>query len=245
MTAMPRPRHAIYFAPPSDGPLWSLASAIIGWDAAAARALPFPDSEPCNAADWPALTAEPRRYGFHATLKAPFELDAAADEAMLIAAARAFAATRRPFDLPQPTVATLGSFVAVQPGAASAELASLAADAVVAFEPFRAPLAPADLARRLAANLTERQAAAVHRWGYPYVFEDFRFHMTLTGPLPAERRESVRAALAELLGDTIRPLTIDALAIFRQDDRDGPFHIVERCPFGARAPDFPHAGLTR
>lgn len=228
---MPRPRYAVYFAPAPATPLWRAASRVIGRDAVDDLPLPFPDVAPCTDPDWEALTEEPRRYGFHATLKAPFELTAEADEAMLIAAAAAFATDRRVFTVPDLAVAVLDSFVALVPARTSADLDDLAADCVVAFEPFRAPLDPADRARRLAKPLPARQVEAIDRWGYPYVFEDFRFHMTLTGSLPEVRREPVRAGLAAFVEAMARPLAVDAIAIFRQDARSAPFRIVARLPF--------------
>lgn len=224
-------RWAIYFMPGPETALWRLASRVIGRDAVSDERLPFPHAAPCDAVDWEALTVEPRRYGFHATLKAPFELAEGTDEATLIAAATAFAAIRRPFVVPDLTVALLGDFVALRPAGRSVDLDGLAADCVVAFEPFRAPLDAAERARRLGPAPSADRIAAVDRWGYAHVFEDFRFHMTLTGPLPASRREPARAALEALVGAAARPLAVDAIAVFRQDRRDRPFSLVARLPF--------------
>jgi putative phosphonate metabolism protein len=224
-------RLAIYFAPPASGALWRLASAILGRDAASGATVAFPGAAPCDAADWPALSADPRRYGFHATLKAPFELVDGASETDVLEAARAFAATRTAFVVPDLSVDLLGSFVALTPAVRHRDLDGLAADCVVAFEPFRAALSPAERARRIAGLEVPRHVASVDRWGYPWVFEDFRFHMTLSGSLPEPRREPVRAALAELLGEVARPLVVDAITVFRQEDRAAPFEIVERCGF--------------
>jgi len=230
---MSAPRYAVYFAPAADTALWRLASSVIGWDAATGEAPAFPAAAPCDDPDWAALSEEPRRYGFHGTLKAPFELTQGADEGLLLAAAEGFARERSGFVLADMKVAAISSFVALVPGSASADLERLAADCVVAFEPFRAPMSAADRARRLKSPLTSRQIAAVDRWGYPYVFEDFRFHMTLTGPVAEARREAVRAALAALVEPAARPLAVDAIAVFRQDDRAGPFRLIARFPFGA------------
>jgi phosphonate metabolism protein PhnN/1,5-bisphosphokinase (PRPP-forming) len=228
-----KPRHAVYFAPAVDGDLWRLASRVIGRDAVTGEALPFPDAAPCDAADWSALTDEPRRYGFHATLKAPFELADGTDEALLIDAARAFAAERRGFTVADLSVRAVKTFVALTPDARNAELDRLAADCVVAFEPFRAPLSPQERARRVKSLSDPAHVASVDRWGYPWVFEDFRFHMTLTGPVPDVRRDSVAAGLAALFRDVARPLRVDAIAVFRQDHRAAPFRIVARLPFSA------------
>ena len=234
---MSAPRYAIYAAPSPETDLWRIASAIIGWDAVRGTAVDFPAVAPCDAADWAAATEEPRRYGFHGTLKAPFELCGHGSEAMLLAAAEAFARTRSGFVVEDLTVAAISSFVALVPGTPCPELMRLAADCVVGFEPFRAPMSAGDRARRLRHPLTARQIAAVDRWGYPYVFEDFRFHMTLTGPLLEARREVVRVALAALIELAARPFAVEGIAVFRQDDRAGPFRVIERFAFALSSSD--------
>lgn len=230
---MTAPRYAIYLAPSPDTPFWRAASRVIGRDAVTGESLPFPPLAPCDAADWAEVTAEPRRYGFHATLKAPFELAEDVDEALLVEAARGFAAARHGFSIADLSVKAMKSFIALTPDAPHADLDGLAADCVVAFEPFRAPLAPAERARRVATLADPRHVASVDRWGYPWVFEDFRFHMTLTGPLAEPRREAVRAELAAFLGDVARPFAVDAIVVFRQERRDAPFRVLERFPFAA------------
>ena len=228
---MPKPRYAIYLAPSPDTPLWRAASRVIGRDAVTGEALPFPDITPCDAGDWAEVTAEPRRYGFHGTLKAPFELAEGCSEALLIEAAAGFAATRHGFSIADLSVSAMKSFVALTPDTRHTDLDGLAADCVVAFEPFRAPLSAAERERRVATLVDPAHVASVDRWGYPWVFEDFRFHMTLTGPLPESRRETVRDGLAAVLGDVARPLAVDAISVFRQERRDGPFRVLERLPF--------------
>ena len=224
-----KPRYALYVAPAPDSPLWRFGSGLIGYDAAPGENLPFPEGLP---SDWAALTEEPRRYGFHATLKAPFHLAEGRSEAELVEAAAALAAKQAGFDLPALTIALLGSFVALIPAAPSAALLDLAAACVRDLDPFRAPMSEADRARRLAAKLSERQAVHLERWGYPHVFEDFRFHMTLTGSLPEERREPIRATLAAAYARLAPGLRVDAVSVFRQDDRAGRFRVLARLPFG-------------
>ena len=224
------PRYAIYFAPDPESPLWRFGSACIGYDAQTGALLPVRAPLGIGEADWHAMTAEPRRYGFHATLKAPFHLRAGADEPALLAAMARFAAAHVPFELPGLRTALLGRFVALVPSGETPALLALAAAAVEAFEPFRAPLSDSDLARRRSAPLTARQSDYLDRWGYPYVFDEFRFHMTLTGPLDAPLREAVRADLerahAAAVGEG--PVALDAVALFRQDRRDLPFRILSR-----------------
>ncbi len=223
-------RYALYAAPPPDDPLWRFGSSAIGYDAALARDTAFPPGAPFDRPDWVALTEDPRRYGFHGTLKAPFELAEGASEADLLEAAMIFAERRPAITLPSLSVALLKSFVALVPSDRSEDLRLLAADCVRDFDAFRAPMSDADRARRLASPLSKRQIAQMDRYGYPYVFEDFRFHMTLTGSLPEPAREPVRVSLAAAYAPLAAPFRLDALALFRQDDRQGRFTVLARFP---------------
>lgn len=224
-------RYALYAAPAPDSALWRFGSSVIGYDAALALDAAFPEGSLFAAEDWPASTADPRRYGFHGTLKAPFVLAEGRSEAELLDTATAFAQRQRTFVVPRLEVSLLKAFVALVPAEPSAALDALAADCVRQFEPFRAPLSDSDRARRLAASLTDRQRQHLDAWGYPYVFEDFRFHMTLTGALPEDRRETVRAALAALYAPLAVPFPVDALAVFRQERREDRFTVLARLPF--------------
>lgn len=226
-------RYALYAAPAPETPLWRFGSSVIGYDAAAAVDRPFPDGAPFDVPDWPAMTEDPRRYGFHGTLKAPFALADGASEADLIEAAMLFAERRQAFTVPQLKVALLGAFVALVPDGEAEALDALAADCVRDFDAFRAPLTEADRARRLRSPLSDRQNAQLEAWGYPYVFADFRFHMTLTGRLEDARRGPVAAALAEHYRIIAAPLAVDALCLFRQRDRSERFSILARFPFEA------------
>lgn len=224
-------RYALYAAPAPDHPLWRFGSSVIGYDAALARETAFPPGPPFDRPDWPALTEDPRRYGFHGTLKAPFELAGGIAEGDLLEAAALFAERRAAFALPRLQINLLKSFIALVPADRSDPLDRLAADCVRDFEAFRAPLSEADRARRLKSPLTERQIGHLERWGYPYVFEDFRFHMTLTGSLPEDLREPVREALAQAYAPLAGPMPVDALVVFRQPERRQRFSILARFPF--------------
>jgi putative phosphonate metabolism protein len=220
------PRYAIYYTAAPESALDRLGASLLGYDAHGGEDLPFPDGLP---SDWRDLTQDPRKYGFHATLKAPIALAEGKAEAQLVAACELFADLVRPVPVIQPVVDSISGFIAVVPAQPSAELELLAADATKAFDPFRAPLTPKDRARRNPDRLTQRQREYLERWGYPYVMEEFRFHMTLTGRLPAERRESVVAMLRNRFSATgIGHLGIDAIALCRQETADSRFRIIGR-----------------
>ncbi len=126
----------------------------------------------------------------------------------------------------------IGSFIALTPAQPSQALQELAFRVVQAFEPFRAPLSEADLARRLRAPLTPAHRAYLEAYGYPYIGDAFRFHMTLSGSLPAERLAPVRDALELAFAQTVPPglVSIDRLALFRQETRDSRFRLIESVP---------------
>ncbi|MGW9331524.1 DUF1045 domain-containing protein [Bosea sp. NPDC055594] len=233
MTTTP-PRYAIYFAPAADSALWRFGSATLGYDATTGGELPGAVPPGCEALDWPALTAEPRRYGFHATLKAPFELSDGRSEGALRAFARNYVAGRAPVGLKGLAVDALGHFVALTPAEPSQALQTLAFDVVQAFEPFRAPLSQADLARRLQSPLTPAHRAYLEAYGYPYVGDAFRFHMTLTGALPQDLVSPVKTALVAAHAQAVPPgeVLLDRIAIFKQADRTSRFTLLDALPFG-------------
>jgi putative phosphonate metabolism protein len=229
------PRYAIYYAAAAGSPLDRFGAGLLGHDALSGEELPFPDGIEQAVPDWREITRDPRKYGFHDTLKAPMALADGKTEAELLAACEAFARAPRPIPVIKPVVNEIGDFIAVVPSQRSAELEQLAADAVSAFDGFRAPLTPADRARRRPEQLTPRQRDHLDRWGYPYVMEEFRFHMTLTGRLPAERREAVLAELRQRFAAIeLATLAIDAIAVFRQQDAKSQFRIVQRYELTAR-----------
>lgn len=225
-------RYALYLAPPPDSFLWSFGSRVIGYDAASGADLAAPDLSGFDAETWRALTAEPRRYGFHGTLKAPFRLAEGLGEPDVIAAVEAFARGHHAFELAGLEVAALGSFVALVPARPLPALHAIADEAVAELDRLRAPLTPAEIARRRPDGLSGRQRDQLERYGYPYVFEDFRFHMTLTGPLGEDLRPHALNALGDAyaVASAHLPVAIGDVCIFRQAEAGGRFRILHRAP---------------
>jgi putative phosphonate metabolism protein len=178
-----------------------------------------------------AMTADARRYGFHATLKPPFRLAEGRTPEELDAAVARFAAGSAAAAIPQLSLARLGGFFALVPGAEAPGLYALADEVVQGFDDFRAPATDAEIARRNPASLTPRQRELLKTWGYPYVLDEFRFHLTLTDRIPDGQRPEVERTLSDwfaaLLGATV---PVDALALFREDEPGAPFalHAVHR-----------------
>ncbi len=223
------PRYALYYAPAPRSELGRFGAHLLGYDAFSRKTLRFPVDIEQALPDWGELTQDPRQYGFHATLKAPMVLADGKSEAELLAACAEFAAMPRPIPTIAPVVSAIGDFIAITPSQPSAELQAMAADAVRHFDSFRAPLTATDRARRNPERLPPRQRDYLDRWGYPYVMEEFRFHMTLTGRLPAERRETVLAILRQrFAGLDMNSLAVDRLALFKQSDPGSRFRILQQ-----------------
>jgi putative phosphonate metabolism protein len=225
----PFPRYAIYYVAAPDSDLDRFGAQLLGYDAQSGADLPFPDGVMRIVPDWRDITRDPRKYGFHATLKAPITLASGKSEAELVAACATFAAAPRPIPIIRPVVDSISGFIAVVPAQRSAQLERFAADCVREFDGFRAPLTPEDRVRRNPSALTPRQRDHLDRWGYPSVMEDFRFHMTLTGRLDAARREPVLAMLRErFAGLGLQALAIDRIAVCRQDEAGSRFRILDQ-----------------
>jgi putative phosphonate metabolism protein len=221
------PRYAIYYVSMPGGDLDRFGAQLLGYDAHSGDRLPFPDDVIQSVPDWRDVTRDPRKYGFHATLKAPLPLAQGKTEAELLAACERFAATPRPIPVIRPIVEPIGGFIAVVPAEPSAELERLAADCVREFDSFRAPLTAEERARRNPSALTPRQREHLDRWGYPYVMENFRFHMTLTGRLDAGRRAPILTMLRDRLSAIgLATLAIDRIAVFRQDNAASRFQML-------------------
>lgn len=225
-------RYAIYYAPNPASGFWRRASAWLGRDCATDAEPLQPRFDGVSAADFATVTADPRHYGFHATLKAPFELAEGCDEAGLVAALGEFAARQEAFEAAL-APRFISRFLALCPAEPSAEIRAFHEDSVRDFEPFRRPLGEADLVRRRRAGLTEAQDRLLVEWGYPYVFEQFRYHMTLTGSLADEvlRTVLLEAATHHFAPD-IGPHRFASVSLFRQADRAAPFMLIAQAPFG-------------
>lgn len=219
-------RVAIYWAPEPGDPLHAAGSAWLGRDAETGASLPQPPVPGIEE-----ITADARVYGLHATLKPPFRL--ATTYAELREDAAALAARTAPFDLPPLAVADLKGFLALRETAPCPPLQALADAAVVALDAHRAAPTAEEIARRRRAGLSPRQEALLARWGYPYVMEEWRFHVTLTRRISAEEAAVLRpAAEAHFAAAAGRPRRVAAIALFTQAGPGAPFLIAERLPLG-------------
>ena len=224
-------RYAIYFTA-EPGPLADFGAAWLGWDLEAGTAVPHP-----NLPDLPMpisqITATPRKYGFHATMKPPFRLAEGYDFETLRDQTAQICAGLDSVTLEALSLQRIGRFLALTPVGDDSKLNALAASVVEAFDPFRAPAPEAEIFRRRAAGLTPSQEDNLMRWGYPNVMQDFHFHMTLSGKLAKSELPTIETQLSEaILPHLPSPFEIRSLTLAGEAE-DGQFHAIERFALGS------------
>jgi putative phosphonate metabolism protein len=224
-------RFAVYYAPSRASAWWRAGCEWLERDVESGERCEPPQPSGLTRA-LTELTHAPRRYGWHGTLVAPFRLAHGIEPNDVVAATRRWAATQRAFALPV-EAATLGDFVALRPAdpAGHAGMRELAASALQTLHTLRAQPSAADLARRLAAPLSERQRALLAEWGYPYVFDEFRFHMTLSSSLSAADERDALVAWWRQRIPQFGPLHVDHAALFVEPAPGAPFVLWQRVPF--------------
>lgn len=223
-------RVAIYAAPDPQSVWWRVGSEWLGRCASQAVAVTQPIIRGIDPAELLRLTSEPRRYGWHATLKAPFRLEPGVGFPALREALTAIAQDHHAFDIGHFNVTHLGKFIALQPVDPPAALNALANDCVRRLQPLAAPLNEHELARRRSARLTQEEDALMLAWGYPWVLDRFNFHFSLTGPLTGLTAESL-SRLHQSATDHFRnlpPLRLDRLSVFVEPSPGGDFDLLEQ-----------------
>jgi len=214
-------RYALYYCPDPDSP----------WGRFGENWLARADTREIS---------EARRYGFHATLKAPFRLAPGMRLDQLVEELDRHCATQSAFEVPQLVLTRMDDFLALVPAAPEPRLDSIAAACVRSFERFRAPPGQDEIARRHRSGLTPLQETNLKRWGYPHVLESFRFHLSLTGRLLGVPESAVEAHWREagirLAGLGGKPLFIDAISISEEPIPGAPFRVIHRSRLRAHAP---------
>ena len=226
-------RCAITYVPPPDDPLTAKAAAWLGRDSYSGMPRRV-EIVGLTSGDHSFLTALPRRSGFHATLKPPFTLESGHSVHELERRLGQYSLGLSPIRI-ELRIMLIDSFFALVPVARDNGLDRLAANIVAEFDGFRHPMSPADLERRSAARFNAAQLSNLEKWGSPFVFDQFHFHMTLTGPVDRAEREHVQLVLTRYFGAAPIPISVDRLILAVQEEPHEPFGIHSAHPF-ARVP---------
>lgn len=214
-------RFAIYFVPPK-GPLADFGAAWLGWDITSGV-----EATQLDVKGLRDITMTPKKYGFHGTLKPPFRLADGFSQDQLELAITALAGSLEPATCASLVPNTLGQFLALTPKGDVSGLSRIAEVCVCELDRFRAPAVPTELVRRRKAGLSAEQDILLTRWGYPYVLEEFRFHMTLSEYLPKQDLVHWLKVVGAYLPDLPKSVIFDQIALCGERV-DGRFELIHR-----------------
>ena len=237
-------RYALYLAP--TGPWREHGSRWLGRCADTGLALPPRPGQNAEARNW---TEAPRHYGLHATLKPPFRLNPGASPEQVDAAARQLAAGGTPFSLElecEPLRGFLAWRIAASDTQGRVRIQALAEAAVRDLDPLRAPPTPEETARRQPQSLSPAQQTMLARWGYPYVFDTYVFHITLTGKLQGEALSQAQAEIAAF-ADPLRgqPMAVPGVSVYVQPAPGADFVAARHYGFDGSSTDAAGAGYLQ
>jgi len=212
-------RYAIYFCPAPASALASLGRDWLSTEMTPTGIPGIPLSR------WNALLSDVRRYGWHATLRSPFTLSPDHDLSDLRRAIRTVASAHAPINLTL-RCTRLAGFLALRPVGDCRAVHALANACVEAVEPLRLHLAENDFQRR-ASGLDAIETHFLGRYGYPYVFERYRFHMTLSAPASVEEERALQRWLS-IRASMLPAARLDALTLCVETSPGAAFQPVER-----------------
>lgn len=220
-------RYAIYFTFAQDSPMYQLGMEWLGHDIYK-KTSGIKKTLSGNNTENNILTKKARQYGFHATLKAPFRLREGTTKKQLKKTFKFYASKHRAFECNLLKVEQLGNFIALVPQKKCKKLNKLANDCTMTFETFRATLSAEEIIHRKPEKLTANQQLLLDKWGYPFVMDEFRFHITLTDALTTEKLQHTLPVLKEYFDPHLsQPLLINQIHLVRQKDKTQPFSIIE------------------
>lgn len=226
-------RYAIFFTPPASDPLAQVAASWLGRSAYSGQEVEHPAVRGLSLHEVAFYTALPRRFGFHACVKAPFHLSPGSTESALLRDMMRFAGSLEPFKLPPLEICRLGDLYGLAPVTLCQQVEYLASAVVRQFDAYRAPLTEDEIERRNPDGLSAAQFTNLHRWGHPYVMDEYRFNMSLTGPVATQHMPRVEKALHDIFDPLLEePVSFSNLALFIEREPGAPFQVHSLHPMG-------------
>ncbi|WP_290919709.1 DUF1045 domain-containing protein [Halodesulfovibrio sp.] len=224
-------RYAIYYTPPRNSLLESAGIHWLGRTPLRYGQIPKDIPEGFFKQEYYQIIEAPRWYGFHGTIRAPFELAKNVTPEAFIKEISQICRNHAPFSFAGLSINCFGGFLALTPTAASPDLLKLHSDLTRRLDHLRPQLSRFDLKRHLDKKLSERQERLLRRFGYPFVLEEFKFHMTLTGTIEDRLRRSYKEKLESILNPYLtESIPVNEVTVFMQPDRKTPFVEYTRIP---------------
>lgn len=222
-------RFALYFTFATKNPLYQKATQWLGHcvynqDIDSSQSL-------ISVSDKFRMVRKAAHYGFHATLKPPFRLRSGTTQADLEAHLQSFTSEMKAITCPPLKIHSIANFIALIPSDSCAELNHLAKQCVIEFEQFRAPLNEIEMQKRLSSPLTVRQQQLLDEYGYPYVLDEFRFHMTLSDRMQDGLIDDALQQLSFEFSPLLNSqLNVDCVCLCHQSNPDDPFTLIKSYP---------------
>lgn len=226
-------RYALYFSPETTSRWWQAGNQWLGRDPSTMQDLTPPVIAGLTTETQRILTTSARRYGFHATLKAPFRLRDGEDFAALDQVLSTFCQQQTAQIIHRPTVQWMGNFLALRPESDSPDMMTFAQACVASCDHLRAPLSQTEQERRRPEQLSIRQRELLARWGYPFTEETFRFHMTLSDKVPHQADADLLYEAAIRHFDITEELCIASVCLFYEPTAGADFQLLKRYPLTA------------
>jgi uncharacterized protein DUF1045 len=229
-------RYAIYYTPQPGTALAAFGRSWFGRANDGVTLQAFSDAG-LSGTSFAKLAVSPGRYtGLHALFRAPFALRDGFGPDAVKARLASFAGRRKPLDTGPLTLSRSGRFLVLRPVEATPSLDWLAAQCVAAFEDFAAPPTDTEREEYASPKLSDYQRLLLESFGDPYVLSEYRFSITLTGPLDATHLERVAQALWPVLEEICATgVTVDGLSLFGDSGGRSPMRLVGRYRLGAQA----------
>ena len=227
-------RYAIYFTPQPGTALAAFGRSWFGRANDGITLQAFSDAG-LSGTSFAKNAAAPGRYtGLHALFRAPFALRDGMGPEALKSRLTTFAARRKPVETGPLTLSRAGRFLVLRPVEATPALEWLAAQCVGAFEDFAAPPSDTEREEHASPHLSDYQRLLLESFGDPFVLSEYRFAITLTGPLDAAHLERVAQALWPVLEEICASgVTVDGLSLFGDPGGRTPMRLVGRYRLGA------------
>ncbi len=227
-------RYAIYFTPQPGTALAAFGRSWFGRANDGITLQAFSDAG-LSGTSFAKIAAAPGRYtGLHALFRAPFALRDGMGPEALKSRLTTFAARRKPVETGPLTLSRAGRFLVLRPVEATPALEWLAAQCVGAFEDFAAPPSDTEREEHASPHLSDYQRLLLESFGDPFVLSEYRFAITLTGPLDAAHLERVAQALWPVLEEICASgVTVDGLSLFDDSGGRTPMRLVGRYRLGA------------
>jgi len=145
-----------------------------------------------------------------------------------------FAQRRKPVATGPLTLSRAGRFLVLRPVRPAPALDWLAAQCVTTYDSFAAPMSETDREERGAAHHNDYQRLLLESYGDTNVLNEYRFHITLTGPLDNSHLERVAQALWPVIEEICADgVTVDALSLFGDPGGRIPLKLIGRHRLGA------------